>query len=144
MISPYSDSVRVWYIGSSPGIRLRQSVWAWFGRSLEPHQTFWVTHQTKTSLEGILLKGPGENTVWVVCEYCRKHGHRLLVQYAVCVCGQAGIVCKLVGMLVVFAQLLVKTHIEMLQLCCTNRYTYTYSQLLHVTLIFRAVSASVC
>ena len=52
--------------GFSPDISLRQSGWAWFGWSLWPHQTIEVTHQRKTSMEGMggggtLLKGPGEN-----------------------------------------------------------------------------------
>ena len=39
----------------------------WFGRSLCPHQSFWLPHQRNTDIEGMggaaMLKGPRENTI---------------------------------------------------------------------------------
>ena len=48
-----------------PRMNSRPSEWAWFGRSLRPHQSFWLPHQRNRAMEGMggtVLKGPGENT----------------------------------------------------------------------------------
>ena len=36
-----------------PRIKWRPSGWAWFGRSLWPHQSFWFPHQRNRAMEGM-------------------------------------------------------------------------------------------
>ena len=59
-----------------PRPNLRHSGWAWSGRSLWPHQSFWLPHQEIWILKAwgaAMLKGPRENTehtLKVVSTWC--------------------------------------------------------------------------
>ena len=61
--------------GFSPGLRLRQSGWAWF---FLPHQTFEMIHHRKTSVEGIGGHSPERS--WG--EHCMTYTSLLFYQFA--------------------------------------------------------------
>ena len=65
-----SSAVRHWahndFIRVLPRINWRPSEWAWFGRSLWPHQSFWLPHQRNKAVEG--MGGHYAERAWV--EHC--------------------------------------------------------------------------
>ena len=56
-----------------PRIKWRPSGWAWFGRSLWPHQLFWLPHQRNRPMEGMggryAESAWGEHWHWL-CHHC--------------------------------------------------------------------------
>ena len=43
----------VYYVRVLPRIKWRPIGWAWFGRNLWPHQSFWFPHQRNRAMEGM-------------------------------------------------------------------------------------------